>query len=163
MDNPFEYLHTYWRMEYVQAIKNNDTDKLFAELPKTDNDEEALIILRDQYTYLVLNRFPYNPGHLLLVPYREVPDLKDLSNEERLEFFNNIIRAQDILTKALKPHGFNIGFNLGKAAGAGIPNHLHGHIVPRWTGDTNFMPVIGHTKTLATSLGLMWKQLKAHC
>jgi ATP adenylyltransferase len=107
----------------------------------------------------VLNRYPYNAGHLLAIPYREVPNLEDLSQEERLDLMNLLVTAQDILKKALKPDGFNIGMNLGKGAGAGIPTHLHVHIVPRWNGDTNFMPVVAGTRVLPQSLEAMWSRL----
>lgn len=157
---PMKHLHSYWRMEYIDAPKLlNGNGKLFSELPNK-SDEEAFIVLRTPFTYIVLNRYPYNAGHLLVVPLREVVNLKDLDSDELTDFMQCIIKAQDILTKALKPQGFNIGFNVGPASGAGIPAHLHCHIVPRWTGDTNFMPVISHTKVIPESLKAMWKRLR---
>lgn len=158
-DCPMKYLHSYWRMDYIEAPKSTD-DNLFSNLVNAKNDEDALIVFRSTHTFIVLNRYPYNAGHLLIVPYRVVPSLKDLSSEELLDFMNMVIKAQDILTQAIKPQGFNIGFNVGKAAGAGIPNHIHCHVVPRWEGDTNFMPVLSNTKVLPQSLHAMWQRLQ---
>lgn len=118
------------------------------------------MLFRGNTCYLILNRFPYNAGHILVLPFREVGELENLTAEERTEFFDLIIRGKKILSTALKPDGFNIGMNLGSAAGAGIPVHLHAHIVPRWNGDTNFMPVLGQTRVLPTSLEAMWERLK---
>ena len=108
-----------------------------------------------------MNKFPYSAGHLLAVPYREVDSLAALSPEERGELMERIIQGQAILEKALKPEGFNVGFNFGRAAGAGIPSHLHAHIVPRWHGDHNFMPVVGSTRVLPESLDAMWERLRS--
>ena len=105
-----------------------------------------------------MNRFPYNPGHLLAIPYREVSELHQLNAAERADLMEGMAFAQRLLTAAIKPDGFNLGFNLGTAAGGSIP-HLHVHIVPRWNGDTNFMPVIGQTRTLPQSLASMWERL----
>jgi ATP adenylyltransferase len=154
-----QQLHAYWRMEYIEAPRYPARMKRpFTELPALHDDRAALIVHRAAHTYLVLNRFPYNPGHLLAVPFREVTDLAELTAVESAELMNEIIRAKQLLLEALKPDGFNIGFNLGSAAGGSIP-HLHAHIVPRWNGDTNFMPVIGQTRTLPQSLEAMWERL----
>lgn len=159
--SPMKHLHSYWRMEYVGAPKPlNDDQKLFSHLPKSGNDEDVLILFRSKYSYIVLNRYPYNAGHLLVVPFREVALLQDLSSEELSDLMNMIIKAQDILNKGIQPHGFNIGMNIGAASGAGIPKHLHCHVVPRWNGDTNFMPVICNTKVLPECLKTMWKKLR---
>ena len=154
-------LHSYWRMEYIEAPKPlSGNENLFSEIPKNKNDKEVYILYRSTHSYILLNTFPYNAGHLLIAPYKEANDLKGLNPEERVNLFDMIIKAQDILTKAIKPQGFNIGFNLGSAAGAGIPNHIHCHVVPRWQGDTNFMPVLGQTKVLPQSLDTMWERLR---
>jgi ATP adenylyltransferase len=154
-----QQLHAYWRMEYIEAPRYPARMKRpFTELPALHDDRAALIVHRARKTYLVLNRFPYNPGHLLAVPFREVTDLTELTAAESADLMNEIIRAKQLLVRALKPDGFNIGFNLGSAAGGSIP-HLHAHIVPRWNGDTNFMPVIGQTRTLPQSLEAMWERL----
>ena len=160
MPNPFEHLHSYWRMEYIETPEAIKGKNPFVALPKTKNDRESLIVFRGDTCFLLLNRYPYNAGHLLVVPYREVVDLGDLTAEEKAEFLELIIKGKAILTQALNPTGFNVGMNLGASAGAGIPGHLHAHIVPRWTGDTNFMPVIGQTRVLPTSLERMWERLR---
>lgn len=148
-------------MEYVEAPKENKaTANPFLDLPNNENDEETLILIRGKHHYVVMNRYPYNAGHLMVIPYREVPDLDDLDEEEQLEFIQLVIRAKKMLKDAIHPDAFNVGMNLGVAAGAGIPWHLHCHIVPRWQGDTNFMPVLGKTRVLPTSLNSLWKRLK---
>ena len=155
-----EHLHAYWRMEYVEAPKAPAGRNPFSEMPRMGDDDAALIVHRSRLSYLVLNRFPYNAGHLLAVPLREVAELDLLSPDERADLFELIVLGKRLLTAALKPDGFNIGFNFGTAGGAGIPQHLHAHIVPRWTGDTNFMPVIGNTRVLPESLKGMHARLK---
>jgi ATP adenylyltransferase len=156
-----DHLHAYWRMEYVEAPKPPGGRKPFSEIPKLGDDDAAFILHRTGLSYLVLNLFPYNAGHILAVPLREVAELEQLEPAERVDLFEIIMLAKRVLTAALKPNGFNIGFNLGSAAGAGIPEHLHAHIVPRWNGDTNFMPVIGQTRVLPEALKGMHARLKA--
>ncbi|MCX6956811.1 MAG: HIT domain-containing protein, partial [Verrucomicrobia bacterium] len=109
--------------------------------------------------YLILNRFPYNPGHLLAVPFRDVSDLDELTVAERADLFEEITFGKRLLTLGLKPDAFNIGFNLGGQVAGGSIDHLHGHIVPRWNGDSNFMPVIGSTRILPQSLEATWQRL----
>ena len=156
-----QQLHAYWRMEYIEAPRYPAQMKRpFSELPQLLDDRAALIVHRAEKTYLVLNRFPYNPGHLLAVPFREVTELEELTPTESAELMTEIVFAKRLLTAALHPDGFNVGFNLGSAAGGSIP-HLHAHIVPRWNGDTNFMPVIGQTRTLPQSLDSTWERLTA--
>ncbi|WOO40362.1 HIT domain-containing protein [Rubellicoccus peritrichatus] len=148
-------------MPYIEAPKPETGEgNPFAVLPKCDDDKSVYILYRGETIYLVLNKFPYNAGHLLAIPYREVGSLQDLEKDERTELMDTIIRGQDILQKALNPDGFNVGFNLGRAAGAGIPSHLHAHIVPRWNGDHNFMPVVSDTRVLPESLDSMWERLR---
>lgn len=154
-----DHLHAYWRMEYIQAPREISGENPFSALPALGDDATALIVHRSRLSYLILNRFPYNPGHLLAVPFRNVADLTALEAAERADLMDEIILAKDILRAAVKPDGFNIGFNLGTAAGGSI-SHLHAHIVPRWTGDTNFMPVIGDTRVLPQSLAAMYQQLR---
>ncbi len=154
-----EHLHAYWRMEYIEAPRGPLGGDIFAELPALGDDARALIVHRSTLSYLVLNRFPYNAGHLLAVPFRAVTDITELNADERCDLMNEIVRAKALLQAALKPNGFNIGFNLGAAAGGSI-THLHAHIVPRWAGDTNFMPVIGGTRVLPESLDAMYRRLR---
>ena len=156
-----DYLHAYWRLPYVQADKPaTGGENPFVELPKLGDDRKALIIWRGATCYLILNKFPYNAGHLMAIPFREVGTLAELTSAERADLMDAIVKGQDILTKALKPEGFNIGFNFGRAAGAGIPRHLHAHIVPRWVGDVNFMPVVADTKVLPVALDVLWERLR---
>lgn len=157
------YLHAYWRMAYIEAPKKDaapKSDDPFAEIPKVADEKSVHLLYRGKTGYLVLNTFPYNAGHLLAIPYRAVPALAELTPEERADLMELIVLAQKILSDALHPHGFNVGFNFGASAGAGIPKHLHCHIVPRWEGDSNFMPVIADTRTLPASLDMMWERLK---
>jgi ATP adenylyltransferase len=154
-----QHLHAYWRMEYIEAPKYPDGDDPFAALPAMGDDAAAFIVHRSALSYLVLNRFPYNAGHLLAVPFRAVPDLADLSAAERADLMEETVLGKEALRVALNPDAFNIGYNLGTAAGSSIP-HLHAHIVPRWAGDTNFMPVIGRTRVLPTSLEVMYRRLR---
>lgn len=148
-------------MEYIEAPRYPAKMKRpFTELPALGDDRAALIVHRTRLAYLVLNRFPYNPGHLLAVPFREVTELEQLTPAEASAVMAEIVFAKRLLSAALKPDGVNVGFNLGSAAGGSIP-HLHAHIVPRWNGDTNFMPVVGHTRTLPQSLEATWDRLAA--
>lgn len=156
-----QQLHPHWRMEYIEAPRYPDVKKPFTELPALGDDRAALIVHRSPLSYLILNRFPYNPGHLLAVPFREVVDLEALNSAERADLMEIVIFAQQILRAALKPDGFNIGFNLGHATAGGSIAHLHGHIVPRWQGDNNFMPVIGETRILPQALASTWEKLAA--
>ncbi len=157
-----QQLHAYWRMEYIEAPRYPAAMKRpFTELPALGDDRAALIVHRTRLSYLVLNRFPYNPGHLLAVPFRDVGDLAQLDAAERADLFDTIILGQTLLAAALKPDAFNIGFNLGSAVAGGSIAHLHGHIVPRWNGDNNFMPVLAQTRILPQSLDATWVKLTA--
>ncbi len=156
-----QQLHAYWRMDYIEAPRYPATMKRpFTELPALGDDKVALIVHRSTLSYLVLNRFPYNPGHLLAVPFREVVELEELTRQERSDLMEEVVFAKRLLSAAMKPDGVNIGFNLGSAAGGSIA-HLHAHIVPRWNGDNNFMPVVGQTRVLPQSLESTWERLEA--
>jgi ATP adenylyltransferase len=156
-----EHLHAYWRLPYIEAPKPAaGGENPFTRLPALGDDRAALILWRGPTSYLILNKFPYNAGHLLAVPYREVAELAGLTPAERADLMETILHGQHILTRALRPDGFNIGFNFGRTAGAGIPGHLHAHIVPRWDGDTNFMPIIAETKILPVALDTLWERLR---
>jgi len=135
-------------MEYIQAAKENGEDDrgcVFCELPEGDPER---VLATSALAYVVLNKFPYNPGHLLIVPVRHAADVEDLTDDEQLELQRMLQRSLRALRSVSDPHGFNVGMNLGAIAGAGIPGHLHWHLVPRWSGDTNFMPVVGQTRVL---------------
>ncbi len=156
-----EKLHSYWRMPYIDAPKEEGQGHKnpFVEIPKVKDKKSVHLIWKGKHCYIVMNKFPYNCGHLLVIPLRQVSKMADLKKAEKAEYFDAIILAQEILTKAMKPDGFNVGFNLGSKAGAGIPQHLHCHVVPRWDGDTNFMPVIANTKVLPESMDFLWERL----
>lgn len=157
-----QQLHPYWRMAYIEAPRlPAKLKRPFTELPLMGDDRAALIVHRSRRSYLVLNRFPYNPGHLLAVPFRDVSNLADLTAAERADLFDEMIFGQRLLTAALKPDAFNIGFNLGSAVAGGSIAHLHAHIVPRWNGDNNFMPVLAQTRILPQALIQTWERLTA--
>ncbi len=153
-----QQLHAYWRMAYIAAPRLPESKRPFSDLPALGDDRAALIIHRSKLTYLMLNRFPYNPGHLLAIPFREVGDIEDLTAEENADLFATMTFGKRLLRQALNADGFNVGFNLGTAAGGSIA-HLHGHIVPRWQGDNNFMPVLGQTRVLPECLEATWEKL----
>jgi ATP adenylyltransferase len=145
----FERLWTPHRMAYIRGEGKPDDgeDCPFCRMPRL-SDEDGLIVARGALVYAVLNLYPYNSGHLMVVPYRHVPDYTDLRPDESAEFSGFTQQAMRAVRRASGAHGFNIGMNQGSVAGAGIAEHLHQHVVPRWGGDTNFMPVVGRTKVL---------------
>ena len=138
-----------WRMEYV--LSNKGKGCLFCRILKEKRDEENLILHRGRSGFVMMNRFPYNNGHLMVLPKRHCIDPVELNDSESEEVFSLLKMSTRVLGESLRPHGFNVGINIGKAAGAGS-SHLHIHIVPRWNGDTNFMPVLGHTKVVSEGL-----------
>jgi len=156
-----EPLHAPWRIEYILAPKQQLDQSLFTRIAQSVDDETNLVIVRDRTCYAVLNRYPYSGGHLLIVPYKQTPDLNGLTDEELADLWKLTRRCVNALTQLIKPAGFNIGFNLGQAAGAGITDHLHIHVVPRWQGDTNFMPVIATTSVVPQALNELAAQLRA--
>lgn len=131
----------------------------FLEIPQTLDPKADLLLYKGAHSFIVMNKFPYNAGHLLCIPYREVGDLEDLSTAEYQDLCSTVLKGKKLLRLALRPDAFNIGYNLGASAGAGIPGHLHCHIVPRWSGDTNFMPVISDTRVLPEAMAAMWERL----
>jgi ATP adenylyltransferase len=148
-----ERLWSPWRMTYVaSADKTNAGGCIFCEHLEAVDDTEAHVLYRARSMFVLLNAFPYNTGHLMVAPTRHVADIGDLDVEERVELMEVTHIATAALRKAMAPDGFNIGMNLGSAGGAGIPGHLHMHVVPRWTGDTNFMTTIGASKVLPEML-----------
>ena len=147
-----ESLHAPWRIEYILSPKPKLDASLFTRIAQSDDDLGNLVVVRDRSCYALLNRYPYNGGHLMVVPYKEVADLNGLTDEEVADLWRLVRRCTNALKAVMKPDGFNIGINLGKVAGAGIEEHLHIHIVPRWGGDTNFMPVIADTGVLPQAL-----------
>jgi len=155
-------LHAPWRIEYILAPKPPPGDvSLFARIAQSSDDEANHVIARDRTCYALLNTYPYTGGHLMIVPYKQVPDFGGLTDDELRDLLLLTRRCQDALTRVMKPDGFNIGVNLGKAAGAGIIEHLHIHVVPRWNGDTNFMAVIANTTVVPQALKELAGQLRA--
>ncbi|MEI6561087.1 MAG: HIT domain-containing protein [Verrucomicrobiota bacterium] len=145
-----------WRVEYFSMDKGRD---FLTEAAQSTDDRAHLVVRRGKETFLLMNRFPYTVGHLMAVPYRKVADLADLTQGEQLELWEQAAFAQKLLRKVVHAEGFNVGLNLGKAAGAGVADHLHLHIVPRWEGDTNFMPVLGNVRVMAESLDALYGKL----
>jgi ATP adenylyltransferase len=156
-----ESLHAPWRIEYILSPKPELKEGLFARIAQSSDDEANLVVVRDRTCFALLNRYPYNGGHLMVVPYKEVPDLNGLTDEEVADLWKLVRRCLNALTAVMKPDGFNVGINLGKVAGAGILEHLHIHIVPRWNGDTNFMPVIAGTGVVPDALKDIAAKLRA--
>ena len=156
-----ESLHAPWRIEYILAPKPELTDSLFTRIAQSNDDEANHVIARDRTCYALLNTYPYTGGHLLIVPYRQAADLNDLTDEELTDLMRLTRRCVNALTSVMKPAGFNIGLNLGAVAGAGVPGHLHLHVVPRWQGDTNFMPVLANTMVVPQALRDLATQLRA--
>jgi len=145
-----------WRMEWIEK---ETKECIFCRIPQEERDEENLLLRRFRTCFIVLNRFPYNNGHLMIAPYRHVPSLEDLNTEEGMDLFKASIICLRAIKETMRPDGFNLGINIGKAAGAGFEGHLHIHIVPRWIGDTNFMPVIGKTKVISEALRETYRKL----
>lgn len=139
-----------WRIEYIKQSK--DQGCIFCLKPAENQDQKNLIIYRGKTSFIIMNFYPYNNGHLMVVPYRHIADLSDLDLDERSELMSLLALSKEALKITMSPHGFNIGMNLGEVAGAGVKDHLHFHIVPRWNGDTNFMPIFGHTKVVSEGL-----------
>ena len=146
-----------WRMEYI--LQEKQSGCIFCDKPKQDSDKENLILYRGKSCFVIMNYYPYNNGHLMVVPYQHTSNLMDLSLDEQVEIMSVLAQSTEILTKAIRAQGINIGMNLGTVAGAGIDDHLHFHLVPRWNGDTNFMPITGHTKVLSQGLYESWELL----
>ena len=145
-------------MEYIKAIKPEGC--FFCDKSKEARDSENYILYRGDNNFMILNIYPYNVGHLMVAPYRHVGNLEDLTGEELGEHLEIVSRAVEALKKALQPQGFNIGMNIGKVAGAGVEDHIHTHVVPRWEGDTNYMPVVADTKVIPEALNSTYKKLK---
>jgi ATP adenylyltransferase len=147
-----EPLHAPWRIEYILAPKPEMDRSLFTRIAQSNDDETNYVIARDRSCFALLNRYPYTGGHLMIVPYKQCPDLNGLTDSELVDLMKLTRRCQEALAEVMKPDGFNIGINLGRCAGAGILGHLHIHIVPRWNGDTNFMPVLAETSVVPQAL-----------
>ena len=149
-----------WRVEYVeQHSKKNCKGCVFCAILKEKKDKEHFIFLRTAHSFAVLNIYPFNGGHSLVLPRRHVDSLEKLTPRERTDLMDTLIKVQGMMKKAFAPHAFNVGLNLGHLAGAGIPEHLHVHIVPRWSGDVNFMPALFGTKIIPVALDKTYERL----
>lgn len=156
-----ESLHAPWRIEYILAPKPEKPTSLFAHIAHSSDDIANHVIVRDRTCYALLNRYPYNGGHVLVVPYKESPDLNGLTDDELADLWKLTRRCINVLKQQMKCDGFNVGLNLGKVAGAGILEHVHVHIVPRWLGDTNFMPILADTNVVPQALTELAASLRA--
>src|SRR6266704_3506043 len=156
-----EALHAPWRIGYILAPKPAQQDSLFTRIAQSDDDQANYVIARDRSCYALLNAYPYVGGHLMVVPYKQAEDLNGLTDEEMTDLMKLTRRCQNALVEVMKPHGFNIGINLGTVAGPGVLQHLRIHVVPRWLGDTNFMPVLSNTTVLPEALGELAAKLRA--
>ena len=146
-------LHAPWRIQYILAPKPPASDvSLFTRAVQSNDDIANHILVRERTCFAMLNAYPYTGGHLMVVPYKQVPDFEELTDDELLDLMKLTRRAQRVLTRVMKPDGFNIGVNIGRTAGAGIAEHVHIHVVPRWNGDTNFMPVIAGATVVPEAL-----------
>ena len=156
-----ESLHAPWRIEYILVPKPQLSESLFASIAQSSDDVGNFVIARDRTCYALLNRYPYTGGHLMVVPYKQSPDLDGLTDEEVSDLWKLVRRCIAVLKREMKPEGFNVGINLGKVAGAGIIEHVHIHIVPRWSGDVNFMAVIADTSVVPQALTELAAKLRA--
>lgn len=148
-----------WRSKFIYTRKRDKC--IFCKAAKAKRDKKYFVIERSSLSFSVLNMYPYNNGHLMIAPYRHRGSFKDFSRDELCDLMLLTQKSLGLIDKVLKPDGYNLGFNIGKIAGAGFPGHLHMHIVPRWQGDTNFMPVLTQAKIISESLNSLYKRLKS--
>ena len=150
-----------WRITYIQEPQK-ENNCFLCNAFQDNQDEKHLVIYRGKECFCILNKYPYNSGHLMVVPNKQKPDISDLTESEMLEIMELTRDMKELLTKIMKPEGFNLGINLGKSAGTGLVGHCHLHIVPRWNGDTNFMPVVSDVKVIPQSLEDLYKEFQKH-
>lgn len=153
-----EHIWAPWRMEYIESEKSGDC--VLCVKSTSDDDEKNFVLYRGNLNFVMLNLYPYNPYHLMVVPYRHISQIELLTDEERHEHFDIVSRGVGILRKELKPAGFNVGINMGAVAGAGIEDHIHTHIIPRWQGDTNFVTVVSDIRVVPEALADSYCKLK---
>lgn len=154
-----DYIWSPWRYPYLTAAAKPE-GCIFCEMAAADRDEERLIVFRGAHNFVVLNRFPYTSGHLMVVPYRHAPDLSGLDDEIASELMALTRASERHIRSVYRPDGLNLGMNIGESAGAGIAGHVHMHVLPRWTGDANFMTTVGLTRVLPEELTVTWRRLK---
>ncbi len=148
-----------WRITYILNVDARD-ECIFCSRPEGEPSEENLVLHKGRFNFIIMNLFPYNTGHLMVAPYRHVRNLEELDGEELKEMMELVSLSIKALKKAYKPDGFNVGMNLGRVAGAGIDDHIHMHVVPRWNGDTNFMPVLGYTKVIPEGVRETYRKIR---
>ena len=153
-----EHIWAPWRIQYIEMEKPEGC--ILCQKPEEKDDASNYILYRGGKNFVIMNSYPYNPGHLMIAPYCHVANLEELTDEERNEHFEIVSRSIKILKQVFSPGGFNIGINIGKIAGAGIDEHVHTHIVPRWQGDTNFMPIISNIRVVPEALAETYEKLK---
>jgi ATP adenylyltransferase len=157
-----EKLWAPWRLAYIATAKEQEAEGCFlCQYRDGSDDAESLVVLRTEHALTVLNRYPYNNGHLLVAPREHKAALEDLNDDELLDCMHHLQRMTTLMRTVLRSEGFNIGLNLGQVAGAGLPGHVHWHLVPRWNGDTNFMPVLGNVKVIPQSLESLYELLRS--
>ena len=155
-----DYLWTPWRYRYI-TTSAEPGECVFCAAARNPDDSVTFVVHRAAFNYVILNRFPYTSGHLMVVPYRHVPSLEDLDEETTFEMMRLVRAGVSHLKTIYRPDGLNLGMNLGTSAGAGIAGHVHFHVLPRWTGDTNFMTVVGATRVLPATLEERWERVRA--
>jgi ATP adenylyltransferase len=146
-----------WRIEYIRNKKPQEC--IFCQKQKEDRDAENYILARGKKNFVILNLYPYNPGHIMVAPYRHLSNLQDLTDDELFEHFDMVRKSVSALRNEYNPQGFNIGMNLGNAAGAGIEDHIHTHVIPRWNGDTNFVTVVSDLRVIPHALDATYAEL----
>ncbi|MEZ0324678.1 MAG: HIT domain-containing protein [Fimbriimonas sp.] len=156
-----EILWAPWRLKYIEGPKDGGSGDIFLDLPAENDDRKNLILHRGKTAFVILNAYPYTNGHLMVAPFRQAANIEDLGNEELLEINQLVAESIKWLKACFSPDGFNVGVNLGSAAGAGIPIHVHWHVVPRWSGDTNFMTTVADIRVMPQSLEETYDRLAA--
>ncbi|MBC8383169.1 MAG: HIT domain-containing protein [Candidatus Cloacimonetes bacterium] len=151
-------LYSPWRIDYILSEKEKGC--IFCTKPQANDDEGHLILKRGKLTYIIMNLYPYNNGHLMVVPFRHIARMQELTDDELCEIAKMTQLCEKALTEAYHPDGLNVGMNLGEAAGAGVADHLHIHVVPRWNGDTNFISTVGNTRVIPEKMEEAYKKLK---
>ena len=154
-------LWTPWRYQYVSSPKQGSEGCIFCAKPAENEDRDNLLVYRARHNYIILNLFPYTSGHLMVAPYAHVATLEEAGSETIAELMVLTRKAEMVLRQVYRPHGLNLGMNIGSAAGAGVAGHIHMHVLPRWTGDANFMTTIGETRVMPETLDETWRRLQA--
>jgi ATP adenylyltransferase len=156
-------LHAPWRMEYIRSLEKSPADgECFLCLASAADEgqrRERLVLWTSEHCVVCLNKYPYTNGHLLIAPKAHTPEMEGLSDDEAIDMQRQTLKAVKVLKRAMSPQGFNIGINLGRCAGAGLPGHLHQHVVPRWAGDTNFISVVGEVRIIPQAMGQLYEEL----